>query len=446
MNVRHERPNPDTSFRVAAPLLVGLGDGSVVRVREWSLRALYSAEFEGRDLEGASLSIPFQGVQIWFPVTLVPGERPGEVLLEGLNGRQRETLALFYRNLLSGRMAATDELITALDTPVDLVPLDETEGERAAATARAPARTPRIVVNVLAYLVLAAVVFGWLGTLAYNRFNVLPLANARVAAATTLLTAPVPAVVAEIAAAEGVEVPAGALLVRLRAPELQRALDDLAGPLVRAEAALAAVERRIDAHAAQRAAARAAAPRGPEAFDSGVPAAPGDFHDIRLRLEAELRDRERDLRLIEEEAGRLRDALSMLEIRAPEAGRVVALHAAPAQTVAAGAALVLFEGGRRRGVEGWLADTFADAVWPGMRATVRLRRDGRLEQLPGTVVSAEGAGPEAAARAGAIRVQVALDGLSADETRALLPIGAPVRVTLSRELWRGWLGLRAEGG
>lgn len=444
MNVRHERPSPDISLRVAAPLLVGLGDGTVVRVHQWSLRALYSPEFDGRDLAGASLSIPFQGVQVYFPVTLVPGEAPGEVLLQDLTGRQRETLALFYRNLLSGRMAATADLITALDTPVDLVPPEETAAERRAATAASPARAPRVVANVLAYVLLAALVFGWLGSLAYARLDALPLVNARVAQPAALLVAPGSAIVAEVVAAEGVEVPAGALLMRLQAPELQRMLDDLEGPLIRAEAALAAVDRRIGAHAARRDAARAAAPQGAEAFDTGVSAAPGDYHDIRLRLEAELRDRERDLRMLELEAARLRDALATLEIRAPEAGRVVALRVAPAQAVAAGTPLLLFEGAGRRTVEGWLADDFADAVWPGMRATVRLRREGRLVALPGRVVAAESDG--AAPRAAAIRVQVALEGLSAEETRALLAIGAPVRAWLARDLWRGWLGLAPAGG
>ena len=41
-----------------------------------------------------------------------------------MNSRQRETLALFYRNL-SGKMATTTDMITALDTPVDPVPMDE---------------------------------------------------------------------------------------------------------------------------------------------------------------------------------------------------------------------------------------------------------------------------------------------------------------------------------
>jgi multidrug resistance efflux pump len=448
MHVRHERPNPDLSFRVAAPLLVGLGDGTVVRVREWSLRALYSPDFVGRDLDGASLSIPFQGVQVYFPVTLCPGEAPGEVLLQNLSGRQRETLALFYRNLLSGRMAATADIITALDTPVDLVPMGETEGERAAAAAATPPRAPRVVINVLAYVLLAATVFGWLGTLAYERFNGLPLSNARVAAQAALLVAPFPASVGELAVPEGVEVPAGTVLLRLRAPELQRMLDDLAGPIVRAEAALAAVDRRIAEHADRRDAARAAAPQGPEVFDTGVSAAPGDYHDIRLRLEAELREREQDLRLLEAEAGRLRDALAALEVRAPEAGRVLAHRVVPGQAVGTGAPLVLFEGERRRTVEGWLSDSYADAVWPGMRATVRLRRDGEVEEFPGIVARAEGEGPQAAGRAGAIRVEVALDGLTAEEARDLLTIGAPVRVTLSRDLWRSWLGLRpaASGG
>lgn len=440
MNVRHERPDPDTSFRVAAPLLVGLADGAVVQVREWSLRALYSLELESCDLDGASLSIPFQGVHIFFPVTLERGANPGETLLRGMTGRQREVLALFYRNLLSGRMAAVADVITALDTPVDLVPLTETEEERAAAVQGQSPRPVRVAAHLMVYVLLAVVTFGYLATVAYQRFDSVPLQNARVTADLRVLSAPAVAVVGETPVAAGSAVAAGALLVRLAAPETRRALDDLTVAIARVEAQVRDVEMRLAAHLAVRG---AAVDGGAE--DPGVPLQPGDFHDVRMRLEDELRDRGRDLRLLQAEAGRLREALAALEVRAPAAGRVLAVEVVPGQAVGAGAPLVAFEADGPRTIDGWLPDALSGAVWAGMPATVRLTRAGAPVTIAGRVaeIQAEARPGEVE---GAIRLRIALDALSEAEARDLLAVGAPVRASVRRGVWRRWLGLAADGG
>lgn len=440
MNVRHERPEPDTSFRVAAPLLVGLADGSVVQVREWSLRALYSPELEDCDLDGASLSIPFQGVHIFFPVTLERGASPGETLLRGLTGRQREVLALFYRNLLSGRMAAVADVITALDTPVDLVPLTETEEERAAATAGQSPRPLRVASHMLVYVLLAVLTFGYLATLAYQRLDRVPLQNARVTADLRLLSAPLAAVVGETLVAAGGAVEAGAPLVRLAAPETERAIDDLSAAMGRAEAQVRDVEMRLAAHLAVRGAAVAGG-----AEDPGVPLQPGDFHDVRMRLEDELRDRGRDLRLLQAESGRLREALAALEVRAPAAGRVLTVEVVPGQAVGAGEPLVTFEADGPRTIDGWLPDALSGAVWAGMPATVRLTRAGEPVSVEGRVAEIQAEARPGTVE-GAIRLRIALDALSEEEARDLLTVGAPVRASVRRSVWRRWLGLAPAAG
>ena len=61
MEVRHERPDPDMSFRVKAPLSLGLADGRSVKVQDWSLRGFICPSLAGQPLEGLMLSIPFQG-------------------------------------------------------------------------------------------------------------------------------------------------------------------------------------------------------------------------------------------------------------------------------------------------------------------------------------------------------------------------------------------------
>lgn len=453
MTIRHERPSPDTAFRVTAPLLIALADGSVAHVRHWSLRAVHSVDLAGRDpadLAGASLIVPFQGINIYFPVTLVPGEGRDEFLLVGLNGRQRETLGLFYRNLLSGRMVAVGDIITALDAPVDLVPMEETEAERAAAEGPdgPRRRRRRAMFYIAAYLLAAVLLVGYLGSLVYGRLDTLTLSAARVVAETVALRAPVAGEVAELAVPEGVEVAAGEVLLRLEAPETRREAERLAAAVARAEAALADVAERIAVHAAGREAARsaaAAAAEGAAAFERGVPLAPGDYHDIRLRLEAEARERSRELRLLEAEAARLQGELSRLEIRAPAAGRVAAFAALPGQTVAAGTPLLTFETGDLPEVEGFLPDSLAAEVWVGMPGRIRLSRAGEELSLEARVAALLADPATAGAARPLMRVRLEPLGLAPAEARALLPAEAPVRATLALGLWRGWLGLPRPG-
>jgi hypothetical protein len=173
MEVRHEAPIPDTLFRVTAPLIVGFGDGTWLRVNQWNLRGLYDARLAECTLDEVMLSVPFQGVGIFFEVTLVPGEGTDEFLFRDLTGRQRETLALFYRNLLSGRMAVTDEIITSLDTPVDLVPMEETEIEKQLGKAARAPRPLRAAASILVYVLIFVLVFSYLGSLALDRLSTL---------------------------------------------------------------------------------------------------------------------------------------------------------------------------------------------------------------------------------------------------------------------------------
>ncbi|MCC5973804.1 MAG: hypothetical protein JJT81_07090 [Rubellimicrobium sp.] len=171
MDLRHETPLPDTLFRIAAPLIVGFPDGASLRVTQWNLRALYDARLAERDLTGAMLSVPFQGVGVYFEVTLTPGDTPDEFLFEGLTGRQRETLGLFYRNLLSGRMAVTSDIITSLDTPVDLVPMEETEAEARVATSNRTPRPMRAMASLAVYVLIFVLVFSYLGALVIDRLS-----------------------------------------------------------------------------------------------------------------------------------------------------------------------------------------------------------------------------------------------------------------------------------
>ncbi|NCO87102.1 MAG: HlyD family efflux transporter periplasmic adaptor subunit [Rhodobacterales bacterium] len=215
MEVRHERPNPDTEFRLRAPLTLGLPDGDVYQITQWSLRAVYDRRLAGHDLSQIILSIPFQGVSISFPAALVPGDTSDEFLFVGLDGRQREILALFYGNLLTGRMASTDQIITSLDTPVDLVPMEETPAERAADPAVTAPRKARIIGHLGVYAAIFLLLLGYLASLAVARLNHIPVYAARIEAPLMPVTSPLAGQITQVLATPGSKVAAGDPLVNV---------------------------------------------------------------------------------------------------------------------------------------------------------------------------------------------------------------------------------------
>ena len=153
MKVCHQTPGSGLDWKVRAPLIVETPSGATVAIAQWSLAGLDWPEDVPECPATGTLSVPFQGVDIRFPVRLAKGGA-GIVHLEGLSGRQRETLALFYRSLLSGRMASSGDVITSLDTPVDLVPMDETEDEQVRKPMRLLPRPVRVAFHVITYLLV----------------------------------------------------------------------------------------------------------------------------------------------------------------------------------------------------------------------------------------------------------------------------------------------------
>ncbi len=427
MEVRHEPPSAETLFRLKAPLTVGFPDGTAVRVNDWSLKALYSPDLDGRSLDGAMLSIPFQGVNLYFPIELEPGQGAHEYLLHNLTGRQREALALFYRNLLSGRMTSTSDMIVALDTPVDLVPMGETEAERKAGEAKVAPRKARMLVNLLYYGTLFLVVAGFLGTVAWNRIARVEVLSAHVASATSQIIAPVAGYVREIPAAEGGRVAEGAVVVRLDDQEALRLLAEAEAAATEAADLQAAAEQRLAQHMAGRDAARATFRGGAERFDEGVSVNPGDFHDIRLKLQAEVELQRREAERQTARAAGYRDRAEATALTAPGAGTVVQHFVRPFDLVRPGDALALFELDEPRSIVAHLPATSVLKVWTGMQADVTYVSDGTGIVLPGEVrrLSVEGMGA-----AQLLVASISVPGLSVDDSRRLFVEGMPVHVVL----------------
>lgn len=437
METRHESPKPDTMFRLRAPLTIGFPDGQSVRIDDWSLRAVYSAGLAGRPLEGLMLSIPFQGVGIYFPIELEKGDSDTEFLFRNLTGRERETLALFYRNLLSGRMTTTTEMISALDTPVDLVPMEETASERAAAVARLAPRRTRMLANLAWYLVLFALVAGFLGLTGWNRMTRVPVIAARVSAEIREIRAPADGFVREIPAAAGAGVSPGETLIRLDEREALHRLTEAEAAREATRHRLALAEARRLEHMAQSQAARATFRGGVERFDQGISVNPGDFHDIRLRIEAEIAALRAEIdrldALILSHAERTEPAA----LAAPGEGVVLSHLVSPFDPVRAGDPLLRFEAAGPRGITAWLDWSRTGEIWPGMAAEIRWLHEGQPQSQPGRVreLSTVGSGRDLL-----IVARIALTEMSAEESRRLLTPEQPVEVTLRAEPLARWFG------
>lgn len=190
MNIRHECPMPELSFSVAAPLHLHKENGCKLIADRWSLAGVWLAP-DDDDLSGdIYLSVPFQGVDVSFPVVLKATDVSGHYTFHKLTVRQRETLGAFYKGVLSGQMVSTNDIITSLDTPVDLVPMDETEQEETAGQAKAKPRLLRALWNVAFYLAGAAFLVLFLGGQIWQRLSHVQLDHARFVAPITEYKAP----------------------------------------------------------------------------------------------------------------------------------------------------------------------------------------------------------------------------------------------------------------
>jgi multidrug resistance efflux pump len=423
-------------FRLRAPLHVGFPDGQAVRVDDWSLKALYSKDLAGRTLDGLMLSVPFQGVGVYFPVDLEPGTEPDEYLFANLTGRQRETLALFYRNLLSGRMTTTADMIVALDTPVDLVPMGETPAERKAGEARVAPRKSRILLNLAYYGALFVLVVGFLAGVAWNRISRVEVLSAHVATAGSQIIAPVAGYVRELTAAAGSTVAEGDIVVRLDDQEALRLLAEAEVAAAEAVQLVAAAQARTAEHAARKEDARGAFRGGVERFDQGVSVNPGDYHDIRQKLEADLDLARREVERLEGRVTSLRERAEATALTAPSPGLVVEHFVRPFDLVRAGDPLTLFEPAAPRSILAHLPATSVLKVWTGMRADVTYMSDANAIALVGEVrrLTVEGVGATQL-----LVASIVVPGLSIEDSRRLFVEGMPVSVVLRPQHVTRWL-------
>ena len=459
MEIVHESPSPDLSFTVRAPLALVGPDGLRRSVERWGLRGFSVDESWGTVPTDGQLVVPFQGVEIVFPVALRHDVDQKFVYFDELTGRQRETLALFYRNLMSGQMAATDEIITSLDTPVDLVPMGETEEERSKGAVGKSPRILRVAYNIAVYVILSYFVFGILGGSVWSRIDTIDVQHGRIDVPTFDLTAADNGMVVATRVAAGTVVKSGDLLIeirdakrdadvelaRLEMARAQAAYDEVQAAVVDLERAMApdiALKLRMAKAAMhhmtffrttsfedvrlQWADLRRIDPDGADALDPAK---------ITLdRLQALRNVRATELAAASDVLDQHKQDANALNLYAPLDGVVRDVYATPGSAVRGGILLVSLESDEAPAAIGWASERLAETLYVGMPATVGYNLGGDKLQASGAIIDLRaGEDPTRPGEFGII-VTVASETFDNPQVRRSLNSGAPVNVVAEKQL------------
>ena len=470
MNIRHQCPLPELSFPVTAPLHLTKENGCKLISHRWSLAGLWTDPAHG-DLSGeVMLSVPFQGVDVSFPAQLQATQTPGQFSFHQLTVRQRETLGAFHQGVLSGQMVTTRDMITSLDTPVDLVPMGETQGEQTAADMVAPQRPLRAVWNTAFYLLAAAFLLLFLGGQIWQRLTHIQLDHARFTAPVTAYTAPEAGYVTRIGVAVGDPVKRGDVLARIEDPDRESDVEDVRAEVLLAQRRLATAQERLGRHtAAQRARLGAAQAR----FDVlWAPWQRNDPHllpypagveearrarlalarnsdpqtaDLLATLQEAVGARDLDLRRWKRELRHRKAAADQLVVRARNNGTVFALHTLKGAHVGRGDPVIEVEDNTPRHAVGWADDRMATRIHIGMPAQIAYVFRGQSKHIAGRVSDIQAGADAAQPDKYGMLITIKADDAGLRNSRKWFRRGAPARIRLERRLFSGWFGGRDEG-
>lgn len=452
MNITHQPPAPDLAWSVKAPLVLETEAGQKVQITLWSLSGAQWPEDAGPVPDNAVLSIPFHGVDIRFPVALTHSDADGSVSWQGLSGRQRETLAIFYRGLLSGKMATTQDVITSLDTPLDLVPMEQTEAEHAS-SAKGP-RLLRVVINVITWLLLATGVVYVIGHNIFTTLDRIDIQHGRVVTRLQTLPSERSGLVTQVHVTVGQKVQAGTVLARLHDPQLQARVDRAQTDLDQAQGLLTQTQGALDqlenAPKETRARLRLAAQIHSQFFGAS------GFDDMRAQwlgfrqsdragaqaLEpiALLRDKLQALALLREadvataqiSLTAARQAVADNHLRAASDGVVQLMDLQSGAPFTP--SLVMVETAIPRQTQGWISERFAETVYIGMPASIGYNTGGERITLRGQVSDVQ-AGPHPE-RPGEFGILVSVAPIDPVPQGKPLRAGAPVNLEAKRDIAR----------
>ncbi|MEM8577213.1 MAG: HlyD family efflux transporter periplasmic adaptor subunit [Pseudomonadota bacterium] len=453
MKIEHQTPYPDLTYQVQAPLGLVAENGRRYDLTAWALSG-FSTQGWDQVPAHAELIIPFQGVEVGFPVRLRHDANQNFAFFEGLTGRQRETLALFYRNLLSGQMATVGDVITSLDTPVDLVPMGETEEEAKVGAQSQTRRGLRFAAHLMMYVALAYLVFGVLGGALWARIDRVPLEHGRIAAPDVTLSAIDTGKIYHVAVQPGDRVTAGDTLVKIRNARRDAEADTADTSVLTARADLADVRaalaelRDLDVRGAGTALRLAVAARLHARFfrtaefeaaqvqwmqmretAPDLAAAIDPVALTRTRLEELARLRARALGAAKEVAKSRGRAARDLHLVAPADGTIGAVWAVSGTPVRSGTALVQIETDGTRQAVAFADQGLADVLYVGMPTAMSFNFGGDIIEIEGTITDlTAGADPK---RPGAYGIIVTVTPTRADPR---LAAGAPVRLIARKNI------------
>lgn len=480
MRVRHERPMANLSFNVTAPLRLTIANGKMLKVAHWSLNGVLLANSDDQ-LDDALLTIPFQGIDIQFRVKFKQDPETNELRFIDLTGRQRETLAVFYNSVLSGKMASTNDVITSLDAPVDLVPMEETETEAAFGKSKVPSRWLRIVWNVTAYLLLSIFVFGFVGNQIWKRLNNIHLEHGRFTAEMQTYVAPATSFVKEVLVTEGDAVQQGMVLVTFTDPMQDSRIDDIRAAILLVEQGLVLAEKQLAAQHPELAQKQLAAQTARrehyrkaylgrfdtavqtrrisdffsnydladvnkawlelKRFDANLVFNPGGYVGILNQLTATIEERTLELHQLTRELGHREFAQSAMNIVAKQNGVVSEVLITPGQYVRFGTESIILEADQNRVVVAWLDDRMADQIYVGMPASISYNSGRKVTSIPARIQSMRaGVGPAQPDRYGML-ITVEPLGVNLQQSRVLFVPNMPAKIILDRKLLAGiWKG------
>ncbi len=468
MNIHHKCPMPDMSFSVTAPLELHKANGCKVISNRWSMAGIWLDPDQG-DMSGdVHLSVPFQGVDVSFPIHLKSTDTPRHYAFHDLTVRQRETLSAFYKGVMSGQMVTTGDMITSLDTPVDLVPMSETEAEETAGRAKAKPRLLRIIWNAVFYMAAAAFLVLFLGGQIWQRLSHIQLDHARFVAPITEYAAPEAGYVSKIDVASGDKVAPGDILARIEDPDRESDVEDVRAEVLLAERRLKTAQDRLDQHILLRSAQRAllearfkvlwtpwhandphmvtypvaieTARAALYEFDRHRDINALTYFDMLRSFQEALGERSLDLRRWKRELRHRKAAADELVVRAKNHGTVFGVYALKGTHVGRNDLVVDVEDNTPRVAVGWLDDSMATAVHIGMTADISYVFRGQSKSIQGQITDIQAGTDITQPDKFGMVVTIKADNAGIQKTRKWFRRNAPARIRLNRALFSSWFG------
>lgn len=459
MRIEHRPPASDLSYKVIAPICVITPDGVHHKALGWTLQNIdlpAEAVVEGQSV---ILVVPFQGVDLQFPISLKSTTEPNCYSLKNLTGRQREILALFYNGILSGRMASAEGIITSLDTPLDLVPMEQSEDEVASAA------TPRVrklkwVANVAFYLVLAGVLIMTVGGIVWDRVTTVPLQHARVVAPIVPHLVATPGYVSKVLVAPGDVVTQGQRLISVNLPQEAAEVEEVRRALAKA---IKDMEQNLETHAflteaiakeTNRAHHEYLSYRDQHEIGDGIYAA----HLLRVQsayvrwqsfvagtadpvrsfmaeanaLNLLIIKQETMLRRLRRDLGIAKDLAGSADVFAAVPGTVRTVNVYENQHLARAHVALEIEQNTARQVHAWLPEGQFGSVQPGMAVDMALMTSTGPASVQGLITNLTGTRDPMISDEFGLHVVVDVNTLSLAENRQVLLPDAPVQATALR--------------